>query len=51
MLVGKSQTLELHPMDAGYALFAKRFCDLQFCSSNLYFFAGTVALCRPTCYY
>ena len=25
MLVGKSQTLELHPMDAGYAFFAKRF--------------------------
>jgi len=25
MLVGKSQTLELHPMDVGYAFFAKRF--------------------------
>ena len=24
MLVGKSQALELHPMDAGYAFFAKR---------------------------
>jgi len=27
MLVGKSQTLELHPTDAGYAFFAKRFLD------------------------
>ena len=28
-LVGKSQTLELHPMDVGYAFFAKRFLGLR----------------------
>ena len=34
MLVGKSQTLELHPMDAGYALFAKRsFSTPQECAA------------------
>lgn len=34
MLVGKSQTLELHPMDAGYAFFAKRsFSTPQECAA------------------
>ena len=34
MLVGKSQTLELHRADAGYAFFAKRYI-LFFFTSNL----------------
>ena len=34
ILVGKSQTLELHPMDAGYAFFAKRsFSTPQECAA------------------
>ena len=34
MLVGKSQTLELHPTDAGYAFFAKRsFSTPQECAA------------------